>query len=121
MNYQPINFQEKLARFSEHWSPKIIAQMNNYHFKIAKLQGEFIWHDHPETDEVFVVLQGKLEIRFRDGNVLLNEGEMFVVPKGVEHKPVAEEVCHILLVEPAGTANTGEVINEKTTTGELWI
>jgi mannose-6-phosphate isomerase-like protein (cupin superfamily) len=121
MDHQPINFQEKLAKFSEHWSPKIIAQMNAYHFKIAKIQGEFIWHDHPETDEVFVVLKGQLEIQFRDGSVLLREGELFVVPQGVEHKPVAEEECHILLVEPAGTLNTSDVVNERTAANDVWI
>jgi mannose-6-phosphate isomerase-like protein (cupin superfamily) len=121
MDHQPINFQQKLAKFSEHWSPKIIAQMNDYHFKIAKIQGEFIWHDHPETDEVFVVLKGQLEIHFRDGSVLLREGELFVVPQGVEHKPVAEEECHILLVEPAGTLNTGDVVNERTAANTVWI
>ena len=121
MNYQAINFKDKLALFSEHWSPKIIAQMNDYHFKIVKVQGEFVWHDHPETDEVFVVLMGQLEIQFRDGRVALNEGEMFVVPKGLEHKPVAEQECHILLVEPAGTANTGELVNERTAANDVWI
>src|SRR5512138_1717993 len=98
MNDRAINLQEKFSLFSELWSPKIIAQMNDYHFKIAKVQGEFIWHDHPETDEVFLVLHGQLEIQFRDGSVRLREGEMFVVPKGVEHKPVAELECHILLI-----------------------
>ena len=121
MNNQAINFQDKLAKFSEHWSPRIIAQMNDYHFKIVKVQGEFIWHDHPETDEVFFVLKGQLEIRLRDGNVLLNEGEMFVVPKGVEHKPVAEQECHILLVEPVGTVNTGDVVSERTAANDIWI
>jgi len=121
MNYQPINFGDKLAKFSEQWSPKIIAQMNEYHFKIAKVEGEFIWHDHAETDEVFIVLKGQLEIQFRDGNVVLNEGEMFVVPKGVEHKPVAERECHILLVEPAGTVNTGDVVNKRTASNNIWI
>ena len=121
MNYQSINLQDKLAKFSEHWSPKIIAQMNDYHFKVAKVRGEFIWHDHPETDEVFIVLKGQLEIQLRDGNVVLNEGELFVVPKGVEHKPVAENECHILLVEPAGTVNTGDVVNEKTAPNDVWI
>src|SRR6185436_17091285 len=109
MTYQSVNVEEKLSKFSEHWSPKIIAQMNDYHFKLAKVQGEFIWHDHPETDEVFLVVQGILEIHFRDGKVSLNAGEMYVVPKGVEHKPVAESECHILLIEPAGTVNTGDV------------
>jgi mannose-6-phosphate isomerase-like protein (cupin superfamily) len=121
MIYQPINFQQKLAKFTEHWSPKIIAQMNDYHFKIVRIQGEFVWHDHPETDEVFIVLQGQLEIQFRDGSVLLNEGEMFVVPKGMEHKPVAERECHILLVEPAGTLNTGDDVNERTAANDVWI
>ena len=121
MSFQPINFQEKLQKFSEHWSPKIIAQMNDYHFKLAKVQGEFVWHDHPETDEVFIVLKGRLEIQFRHASVLLNEGEIFVVPKGVEHKPVARDECHILLVEPAGTINTGEVIDEKTVPNDVWI
>lgn len=121
MNYQAINFQDKFSKFSEHWSPKIIAQMNDYHFKIVKVQGEFIWHDHPETDEVFVVLKGQLEIHTRDGKVVLNEGEMFVVPKGLEHKPVAERECHILLVEPAGTINTGDIVNERSAANDVWI
>lgn len=95
--------------------------MNDYHFKVAKVQGEFVWHDHPETDEMFMVLRGQLEIQFRDGNVRLNEGEMFVVPKGVEHKPVAENECHILLVEPAGTRNTGEVLSDRTAPNDVWI
>ena len=121
MSDQPINFREKLSKLSEHWSPRIIAQMNDYHFKVARIQGEFIWHAHPETDEVFIVLQGQLEIQFRAGNVVLNEGEMFVVPKGLEHKPVTEQECHILLVEPAGTVNTGEVVNERTAANDAWI
>ncbi len=121
MNYQSINFEEKLGKFSEQWSPRIIAQMNDYHFKIVKVQGEFVWHDHPETDEVFMVLKGRLEIQFRDGRVILREGEMFVVPKGLEHRPVAEEECHILLVEPAGTINTGDIVNERTAANDVWI
>src|SRR5215510_866079 len=121
MTYQSINVAEKLSKFSEHWSPRIVAQMNDYHFKLAKVEGEFIWHDHPETDEVFLVIKGKLELHLRDGKVTLNEGEMYVVPKGVEHKPVAEEECHILLIEPAGTINTGNVVDEKTITNTAWI
>ena len=121
MDYQPINLAEKLAKFSEQWSPKIIAQMNDYHFKIAKIEGEFIWHDHPETDEVFIVLTGQLKIELRDGNVVLDEGELFVVPKGVEHKPVAKQECHILLIEPADTLNTGDVVNERTAASDVWI
>jgi len=121
MNYSPINFQEKLSKFSEHWSPKIIAQMNDYHLKLAKVQGEFVWHDHPETDEVFLVVKGKLDIHFRDGEISLNEGELYVVPKGVEHKPVAESECHILLIEPTGTVNTGDVVSDKTAPNDVWI
>lgn len=118
---QPINLKDKLSKFSGHWSPKIIAQMNDYHFKVVKVLGEFVWHDHPETDEVFLVLEGRLDIHFRDGVLTLNEGEMYVVPKGVEHKPVAQNECHILLVEPAGTVNTGEVVSEKTAPNDVWI
>ena len=121
MNYQSTNFQKKLAKFSEQWSPKIVAQMNDYHFKVVKVQGEFVWHSHTETDEVFIVLHGQLEIQFRDGNVVLKEGEMFVVRKGVEHKPVAANECHILLVEPAGTVNTGALVSERTAANDVWI
>ena len=121
MNYQPISLKEKLSKFSEHWSPKIIAQMNDYHFKIAKVQGEFDWHSHPETDEVFLILKGQLQIQFRDGSVTLNAGEMFVVPRGAEHKPVAEQECQIMLVEPAGTVNTGDVVSDKTAPNDAWI
>jgi mannose-6-phosphate isomerase-like protein (cupin superfamily) len=121
MTYQSVNVEEKLSKFSEHWSPKIIAQMNDYHFKLAKVQGEFIWHNHPETDEVFLVIKGQLNIHFRDGQVTLNEGELYVVPRGVEHKPVADEECHILLIEPAGTINTGEIVDEKTAAADIWI
>ena len=121
LKYQSINFEEKLLKFSEHWSPKIIAQLNDYHLKLAKVHGEFVWHDHPETDEVFIVVKGQLKILFRDGNVLLNEGEMFVVPKGVEHKPVAENECHVLLIEPAGTVNTGDVKDDLTAPNNIWI
>jgi mannose-6-phosphate isomerase-like protein (cupin superfamily) len=121
MEYPAINFREKLGKFSEQWSPRIIARLNDYHFKLAKVQGEFIWHRHPETDEVFVVLDGKLDILFRDGRVSLGEGEMYVVPRGIEHKPVAEAECHILLVEPAGTVNTGNVTDSHTALADVWI
>lgn len=121
MDHQSINLNEKLSKFSEHWSPRIIAQMNDYHFKVVKVQGEFVWHAHADTDEVFVVLNGQLEIRFRQGSVMLNEGEMYVVPRGVEHKPAAKSECHILLVEPAGTVNTGDVVDEKTAANNVWI
>lgn len=121
MKYSAINFEEKLAKFSEHWSPKIVAQMNDYHFKLVKFQGEFVWHNHDSTDEVFIVLDGQMAIDFRDGRVDLKTGEMFVVPKGVEHKPLAEDECKILLVEPAGTINTGDAGGELTAEDDVWI
>ena len=121
MNYESINFQQKLSKFSGYWTPKIIAQMNDTHFKLVKLKGDFVWHDHAETDEVFVVLKGKLEIQFRNGAVSLNEGEMYVVPKGMEHRPFAEEECHILLIEPAGLVNTGDAPGELTAPNDVWI
>ncbi len=116
-----INFQEKLNKFSEHFSPKIIAQMNNYHFKLVKSQGDFIWHSHADTDEVFIVIAGELAIDFRDGRLNVNPGEMLVVPKGIEHKPYAQEECHVLLVEPAGTVNTGDSGGILTAADNVWI
>jgi mannose-6-phosphate isomerase-like protein (cupin superfamily) len=121
MSYSAVNFKAKLAKFSERWSPKIIAQMNDYHFKLVRIQGEFVWHSHPETDEVFIILEGDMRIQLRDGAVDLQIGEMFVVPKGVEHKPVAEQECHILLVEPAGTVNTGDAGGARTAPNDVWI
>ncbi len=121
MPYSPINFADKLAKFTEQWSPRIVAQMNDYHFKLVKIEGEFVWHSHPDTDEVFIVLGGAMRIDFRDGAVSLRAGEMFVVPKGVEHKPVAERECHLLLVEPAGTVNTGDAGGARTAEDGVWI
>ena len=121
MNYSAINLKEKFNLFSEHWSPKIIAQMNDYHFKVVKFQGDFVWHSHPETDEVFITLEGEMIIEFRDGKVKLKAGEMFVVPKGVEHKPFAESECKIMVVEPAGTINTGDAGGDMTADNNTWI
>ena len=121
MEYAAINFRQKLAKFSEHWSPKVIAQMNDYEFKLVKIQGEFVWHSHAETDDVFIVLDGEMSIELRDGQVDLKAGEMFVVPKGVEHKPVAERECQLLLVEPIGTLNTGDAGGEMTAANDVWI
>jgi mannose-6-phosphate isomerase-like protein (cupin superfamily) len=121
MDLLPINFANKFSLFAEQWSPKIIAQMNDYHFKIAKIQGEFVWHSHPETDETFIVIHGKMQIQFREGAVNLDAGEMFIVPKGMEHKPVAEEECHILMVELAGTINTGDAGGEMTIEDTAWV
>jgi mannose-6-phosphate isomerase-like protein (cupin superfamily) len=102
MSYEAINFRKKFALFDEQWQPKVIAEMNDYQFKVVKLQGDFIWHDHKNTDETFIVLEGNLRIDFRDGSVHLSAGEMFVVPKGVEHKPYAEREVKLLLIEPRG-------------------
>ena len=121
MELKPIDLQEKLANFSDHWSPKIIAQMNDYHFKLVKFQGEFIWHNHDDTYEVFIVLAGEMSIEFRDGKVELKQGELFVVPRGVEHKPLAEKQCEIMLVEPAGTINTGDTDGDFTAEDNVWI
>ena len=121
MEYAPVNLNEKLGKFSERWSPKIIAQMNDYHFKLAKFAGEFVWHSHAETDEVFIVLDGEVLIEFRDGSVRLKAGEMCVVPKGVEHRPSADSECSVMLVEPAGTRNTGDVANELTAEDNVWL
>ena len=121
MTSDAINLSEKFARFSDHWSPKIIARMNDYHFKLAKIQGEFVWHSHPETDEVFIIVCGNMRIELRDREVHLQAGEMFVVPRGVEHKPIAAEECQIMLVEPAGTVNTGDAGGELTAEHDVWI
>ena len=117
-----ISIAEKMDSFTELWSPKIIAGLNDCHFKLVKLQGDFVWHDHSDTDEAFIVFSGRMRIDFRDGTVTLNRGEMIVVPKGVEHKPFADEECHVLLVESAGTMNTGNASkNERTTGSGEWI
>jgi mannose-6-phosphate isomerase-like protein (cupin superfamily) len=110
----PINVAEKLARFSDRWSPKIIADLNDSHVKLAKVQGEFVWHQHAEEDELFIVLQGELTIELRDGAVRLGAGELVVIPKGVEHRPVAREECHLMLIEPKATRHTGDVESELT-------
>jgi mannose-6-phosphate isomerase-like protein (cupin superfamily) len=104
----PVNLASKLALFSEHWSPKIVAGFNGNDVMVVKAKGEFNWHSHPETDDFFLVLKGRLTIKLRDGDVVLGPGEMYVVPKGVEHCPVAEEETHLLIIEPAGTPNTGD-------------
>jgi len=116
-----INLSKKFSMFSEHWSPKIIARMNDYHFKLVKFQGEFVWHDHKDTDEVFIVLDGEMSIHFRDGDVSVKKGEMFVIPKGVEHKPSAKSECRAMLVEAAGTVNTGDAGGDKTSPADAWI
>jgi len=116
-----INFAEKLKKFSDLWSPKVIAEMNDYQFKLVKIQGEFVWHKHDETDEVFIVLDGEMSIAFRDGTVHLSQGEMVVVPKGKAHMPVAKNECKLLVIEPAGTVNTGDAGGEMTKAALDWI
>lgn len=108
MTRQPVNLADKLARFSDHWSPKIVGSFNGHDLMVVKVKGEFTWHSHPDTDDFFQVLSGRLTIRMRDGDVTLGPGELFVVPKGVEHCPVAEVETHLLLIEPSGTPNTGD-------------
>src|SRR3954468_13602313 len=105
---QKINLAEKLSGFSEHWSPRTVAQLNDYDVMVVKVQGEFVWHKHDATDDFFLVLKGELDIQMRDRTVTLGPGEMFIVPKGVEHRPVAREEVHMLLIEPTGTPNTGD-------------
>jgi mannose-6-phosphate isomerase-like protein (cupin superfamily) len=121
MKMSAINLQQKLGLFSEHWQPKVIAEMNDYQFKLVKLQGEFVWHHHAETDETFLVIEGELRIQFRDGEVVLGPGEMFVVPKGVEHKPCAEHEVKMMLIEPRGVPNTGSEAGERTAMNDVWI
>ncbi len=104
----PIDLAKKLATFSEHWSPRIVSKFNGHDVMVVKVKGEFVWHAHAETDDFFMVLDGTLKIEMRDGDVILNAGDLYVVPKGVEHRPVADEEAHVLLIEPHGTPNTGD-------------
>lgn len=121
MNYKSINLRQKFGLFTEHWTPKVVAEMNDYQFKIVKLKGDFIWHDHRDTDEMFIVIDGNLRIDFRDGAVHIAAGEMFVVPKGVQHKPYAENEVKLLLIEPRGVLNTGHEGGERTAANDVWI
>ncbi len=116
-----INLQDKFLKFSEHWTPKVIAEMNDYQFKLVKIEGEFVWHNHSDTDEVFIVIEGKMFIEFEDETIELNQGEMYVVPKGVQHKPYAEKECKVMLVEPKGVVNTGESSGDLTAQNDVWI
>jgi mannose-6-phosphate isomerase-like protein (cupin superfamily) len=109
-----VNLRQTLASFSEHWQPRIVGALNGQEVKIAKIQGEFVWHHHENEDEMFLVVHGAITLQLRDRDVHLAEGEMFIVPRGVEHRPVAEQEAHILLFEPAGTLNTGNLIDDRT-------
>ncbi|MDF3883687.1 cupin domain-containing protein [Cupriavidus basilensis] len=119
--YQSLNFAQKLGLIHEQWTPKVIAEMNDYQFKLVRIEGDFIWHSHADTDETFIVLEGQLRIDFRDGQVRLSAGEMFVVPRGVEHKPFAETEVKLLLIEPRGVLNTGGEGGERTAVNDAWI
>ena len=122
MLYNAINFNDKFNLFNELWNPKVISEMNDYQFKLVKIQGDFQWHCHRHTDETFIVLAGKIKIRFRDGEVTLNEGEMYVVPKGKEHKPCADNLAKILIIEPRGVVNTGDSNKSNLTAdNDIWI
>ena len=121
MKYKSINFDNKCSKFSEHWSPKVIAEMNDYQFKLVKIKGDFVWHDHKDTDEVFMVISGEMEIEFRDDKVKSTEGEMFVVEKCLEHKPYAKEECEILVIELRGVVNTGETGGHLKAENDVWI
>jgi mannose-6-phosphate isomerase-like protein (cupin superfamily) len=121
MPYTSINLVQKLTLISEQWQPKVVAEMNDYQFKLVKLQGDFIWHDHQDTDEAFLVLDGRLRIDFRDGAVHIGPGEMYIVPKGVEHKPYAEHEVQLLLIEPRGVTNTGDAGGQRTAANDVWV
>ena len=116
-----INLAEKFARFSEQWSPKVIAELNDYQFKLVRIAGDFIWHNHPETDEAFIVIEGELRLDFRDGHVLLKAGEIAVVPRGIDHKPSAEREVKLMLIEPRGILNTGHEGGDRTALNDVWI
>lgn len=116
-----IDLEAKLARIEEHWKPGIVAQLNDHHLKLAKIKGEYVWHQHSDSDEAFLVIDGSMVIDFREGSVELSPGTLCVIPTGLEHRPRADDTCHILLIEVAGTINTGDAqASDKTTAGE-WI
>ena len=118
---QPINLAEKFAHIDEFWNPRIAGELNDSYVKLARIKGEFLWHHHENEDELFLVIKGRLTIRLRDREVTIAPGEFFIVTRGVEHCPVADEECHVLLLEPAGTLNTGNVTNERTRDNLEWL
>jgi mannose-6-phosphate isomerase-like protein (cupin superfamily) len=118
---EKVNLSDKLSRFSDHWRPKIVGQLNGQQVKLAKLQGEFVWHAHEKEDELFLVIEGRLVIQLRDREIVLDPGEFVIIPRGVEHKPVADEEVHVLLFEPVSTLNTGTLRNERTVEQLDWI
>ncbi len=116
-----INLASKFGRFDDHWSPKIVAELNGQHVKLAKLEGPFVWHHHEDEDELFFIVKGRLKMELRDGDVMLEEGEMLVVPRGVEHRPVAEEEVWLMMFEPASTVNTGSAGGGRTVAEPEWV
>jgi mannose-6-phosphate isomerase-like protein (cupin superfamily) len=116
-----INLLIKFDKFAEQWQPKVVAELNDYQFKVAKLEGDFVWHSHADTDEAFFVVEGELRIDFRDGAVTLRPGELYVVPKGVEHKPFAEHEVKVMLIEPKGVVNTGDEGGGRTAQNDVWV
>ncbi len=116
-----INLGEKLALFTDQWAPRVVSEFNGSQLKLTKLEGDFVWHSHPDTDEVFLVVAGELELAFRDRTVLLKPGELLTVPRNVEHKPRAEHECHILLIEAAGVVNTGDAGGARTAPNDVWV
>lgn len=116
-----INLASKYKRIKEHWSPKVVAEMNDYQFKLAKIKNDFIWHSHEDTDETFIVIEGKISIEFEDETIELSEGEMIVVPKGKKHRPHADEEAKIMLIEPKGVRNTGDIVSDLTSDDNQWI
>ena len=116
-----LNLERKLGMFTEQWSPRVAAEFNDHQLKLTRLEGEFLWHSHPDVDEVFLVLAGELRIEFRDRVALLAAGELIVVPRGVEHRPSAARECHVALIEPRGTVNTGDAGGARTAPGDVWV
>ena len=122
MKHEAIDIGSKFELFQEHWQPRVIAEMNDYQFKVVKIQGDFVWHSHADTDETFMVIEGSLRIDFRDGSVTVGEGEMYVVPRGVEHKPYAGKEVKLMLIEPKGVPNTGDrAAGEMTAENDVWV
>jgi len=119
--YNAISLGEKLSKITDQWQPRVVAELNDYQFKVVKIAGDFVWHSHAETDEAFLVIEGELRIDFRDGAVTVRPGELYVVPKGVEHKPFAAAEVKMMLIEPKGTTNTGDQGGERTAPNDIWI
>lgn len=121
MNHQAVNLAEKFRLFTDQWRPRIVAEINDYQLKIVRVEGDFVWHDHKDSDEAFIVVDGELRIDFRDGSVTIRAGELYVVPRGIEHKPFAEKEAWVLVIEPRGVVNTGDAGGDRTAEGDVWV